>query len=144
MFQKISLSLATLLLCASALAQSPEIPPAVDRKIDFVREIQPLFENRCNTCHGEDEQAGQLRLDAKAIDLKGGKSGPLFNASQSAASLLIKRLIGVGGKRMPLDDEPLSEEQIGLIRAWIDQGAPWPDGVGSAAKEVKKHWAYVA
>ena len=44
---------------------------------------------------------------------------------------------------MPLDDEPLSDEQIGLIRAWIDQGAKWPDGLGSKATEIKKHWAYV-
>jgi hypothetical protein len=144
MFQKTSLSLAALLLCASGLAQSPDIPPAADRRIDFVRDVQPLFENRCNTCHGEDDQAGQLRLDAKAIVLKGGKSGRLFNAGQSADSLLIKRLVGIGGKRMPLDDEPLNEDQIGLIRAWIDQGAHWPDGIGSPATEVKKHWAYVA
>jgi hypothetical protein len=57
----------------------------------------------------------------------------------------VQRVAGLGTeKRMPLDDEPLTSEQIGLIRAWIDQGIKWPDGVGSNATEVKKHWAYVA
>jgi hypothetical protein len=121
----------------------PMLPPAATKAIDFVRDIQPLFAERCNFCHGEDDQQAQLRLDAKAIVLKGGKSGRLFDAGKSSESLLIKRLIGIGGKQMPLDDEPLSAEQIGLVRAWIDQGANWPDGVGSPATEVKKHWAYV-
>jgi hypothetical protein len=134
------------LLCALAAeppAAAIKVPPAADRVVDFVRDIQPIFVERCNSCHGEDEQEGQLRLDAKAIVMQGGKSGPLFITDKSEESLLIKRVVGVGGKRMPLDDEPLSEEQIGLIRAWIDQGAKWPEGVGSKATEVKRHWAYV-
>jgi Protein of unknown function (DUF1553)/Protein of unknown function (DUF1549)/Planctomycete cytochrome C len=118
---------------------------AAERPIDFGRDIWPVFVERCNTCHGEDDQQGQLRLDAKAIVLRGGKSGPLFTVGKSGDSLLVKRLLGVGGgKRMPLDDDPLNAEQISLIRAWIDQAARWPDGLGSAATEIKKHWAYVA
>lgn len=121
------------------------IPPAADRPIDFVRDIQPIFAERCNHCHGQDEQEGQLRLDAKGIVMRGGKSGVLFQVGKSAESLLIARIVGLGTeKRMPLEEEPLSSEQIGLIRAWIDQGAKWPAGVGSAATEVKMHWAYVA
>jgi hypothetical protein len=131
-------------------AESPDakpikLPSPADRTVDFVRDIQPIFAEHCNHCHGEDEQQGYLRLDAKAIVLKGGKSGPLLVAGKSAESLLIHRVVGLGTeKRMPLEDEPLSDEQIGLIRAWIDQGAKWPDGVGSAETSVKLHWAYVA
>jgi hypothetical protein len=122
-----------------------QVPPAATRPVDFVRDIEPIFAERCNHCHGEDDQQGSLRLDAKAIVLKGGKSGPLFVAGKSADSLLIHRVVGLGTeKQMPLEDDPLSAEQIGLLRAWIDQGAKWPDGFGSAATEVKKHWAYVA
>jgi hypothetical protein len=125
-------------------AKSPELPPASERQVDFVRDIQPIFAERCNHCHGEDEQEGELRLDARAIVMRGGKSGPLFAAGKSAESLLIRRIAGVGTeKRMPLEDDPLTAEQIGVIRAWIDQGAKWPEGVGSKATEVKKHWAYV-
>src|SRR5438045_2855916 len=83
-------------------------PPPAAKTIDFVRDIQPIFAARCNDCHGEDVQEGQLRLDAKAIVLRGGKSGLLFAVGKSEASVLIRRLMGIGGKRMPLDDEPLS------------------------------------
>ena len=130
---------------AAAEKPAPKMPPAAERKLDFVRDIEPIFEARCNYCHGEEKQEGRLRLDARAIVLRGGKSGPLFHKGKSAESLLIGRLIGLGTeKQMPLDDDPLSDEEIGLIRAWIDQGAAWPDGIGSKATEIPKHWAYVA
>jgi len=130
-------------LSLAAGDDSKKLPPAASRPVDFVRDIQPLLAARCNDCHGADEEQGQLRLDAKAIVMRGGKSGPLLAPGKSEESLLIKRLVGIGGKQMPLEDEPLSKAEIGLIRAWIDQGAKWPDGVGSAATEVKKHWAYL-
>src|SRR5262245_48220677 len=136
------------LLFAVIAAEPPvsqPLPPAAARPVDFVRDIQPIFAASCLHCHGAEEQEGQLRLDAKAIVMKGGKSGPLLASGKSAESLLVKRIAGQGTeKRMPLEDKPLTAEQIGLIRAWIDQGAKWPDGIGSAATEVKRHWAYVA
>jgi mono/diheme cytochrome c family protein len=141
-----TLFLAIAVIAAGDCAAEPTgaIPPAAQRQIDFTRDVWPLFVDRCVSCHGEDDQKGQLRLDAKALVQRGGKSGPLFKSGDSRESLLLKRLVGIGGKRMPLDDEPLTDEQIGLIRAWIDHGAKWPDGLGSAATEIKKHWAYVA
>ncbi len=124
---------------------TPKLPPPADRKVDFVRDIQPLLAAKCLACHGPDEQQGYLRLDAKGVVMHGGLAGPLLTVGKSNESLLVHRLAGLGTeKRMPLDDEPLTDEQIGLIRAWIDQGATWPDGVGSPATEVAKHWAYVA
>src|SRR5262245_40115617 len=135
------------LLFAVIAAEPPvsqPLPPAAARPVDFVRDIQPIFAASCLHCHGAEEQEGQLRLDAKAIVMKGGKSGPLLAVGKSAESLLVQRIAGQGTeKRMPLEDKPLTAEQVGLIRAWIDQGAKWPDGVGSAATEVKRHWAYV-
>ena len=126
-------------------AENRALPPAANRPVDFVRDIQPIFAASCNHCHGEEEQEGQLRLDAKAIVMRGGKTGSLLVAGKSERSLLVERIAGLGTeKRMPLDDTPLTDEQIGVIRAWIDQGAKWPDGIGSKATEVKKHWAYVA
>jgi hypothetical protein len=147
---RILLSLLLGLVASGVRAEAPaanavELPAPAGRTVDFVRDIQPIFAERCNHCHGEDEQQGYLRLDAKAVVMKGGKSGPLMVAGKSADSLLIHRIAGLGTeKRMPLEDDPLTGEQIGLLRAWIDQGAKWPDGVGSPATSVKLHWAYVA
>ena len=120
-----------------------ELAQAADL-VDFARDIQPIFEARCNSCHGSDEQEGNLRLDARAIVFHGGVSGPAVVKGDAKKSLLYERIIGdAEGDRMPVDDEPLSAKQIELIRRWIDEGARWPDGVGFDLKPPKKHWAYV-
>ena len=41
--------------------KSPSVPPAAERTVDFGRDIQPIFAERCNHCHGEDDQLGRLR-----------------------------------------------------------------------------------
>jgi hypothetical protein len=122
----------------------PVLPPAAKQKIDFVRDIRPILTDHCIDCHGPDLQEGQLRLDARAVVRQGGRSGKLFDTGKSQASLLVRRLVKeAGAQRMPLDGDPLSDAQVGLIRAWIDQGAPWPEGVGANATSVGPHWSYV-
>ena len=112
--------------------------------VDFVRDVQPIFEARCNSCHGAAENEGRLRLDARAIVFHGGVSGPAVVQGDAKKSLLYERIVGdAEGDRMPLDDEPLSANQIELMRRWIDEGARWPDGVGLDLQPPKKHWAYV-
>src|SRR5690606_19032169 len=74
-----------------AQAEEPEanvkaLPPAAPHQVDFVREIAPIFEQRCFACHGAEQQEGRLRLDARAIVRHGGISGPLFVAGESEKS----------------------------------------------------------
>ncbi len=122
-------------------ADGDKTPPM---PVDFVRDVWPILEARCFSCHGEDAQEGQLRLDARRIVFHGGVSGPAVVPGKSAQSLLVARIIGQGDKdRMPLDDDPLTPQQIAVIRAWIDQGAKWPADVGSPAAPPKRHWAYI-
>ena len=112
-------------LCAPAPAQ---LPPAASEAVDFERQIQPLFAQRCYACHGADNQMNGLRLDAPAAALKGGHSGPAILPGDSAGSRLIQMVVGHLTKtRMPPVGEPLTDEQIGLLRAWIDQGADRPE-----------------
>ncbi len=102
-----------------------KLPPPATKKVDFAKEIQPILKNSCLDCHGQDMQMGKLRLDKKEAALKGGENGPAIVPGKSAQSRLIhyvSRL--VKGKEMPPGD-PLPKEQIGLLRAWIDQGANW-------------------
>ena len=135
-------------LDADGKAVQIELPPAADRPVDFIKDIAPILEQRCFVCHGPDEHEGQLRLDAKAIVLHGGISGPAILPGKSAESLLIKRIVGVQDAsigdlpQMPPDEVPLTAEEIGLVRAWIDQGAKWPAGFGADIKEIERHWAY--
>lgn len=115
-------------------------------KIDFQRDIQPLFAAACVQCHSAKKAAGQLRLDVKSAAFKGGISGVAIVPSNSRQSRLLARILGEGGEqRMPLGGEPLSVQQIELIRRWIDEGATWPDEnteLKTQNTELPQHWAY--
>ncbi|GDY21739.1 hypothetical protein LBMAG56_30860 [Verrucomicrobiota bacterium] len=117
---------------------------AAPAPVDFARDIQPIFSNRCYECHGERKQKSGLRLDDKAVALRGGESTkPAIVPGNSAASRLIQLVSHSNpDERMPLTGEPLSAPQIALLRAWIDQGAIWPDTLSRAA--AKPHWAFTA
>jgi mono/diheme cytochrome c family protein len=110
-------------------------------KLDFKRDVQPIFEQRCYECHGEKKQKSGLRLDRKAAVFQGGDSGkPAIIVGKSSESPLLQRLTSKDADEiMPPKGEPLSEAQVALIRQWIDQGALWPDDSSTSGK---KHWAY--
>jgi len=123
-----------------------KLPPPANRPIDFGKDIQPIFADTCYECHGPEKQKAGLRLDQKAAALKGGDSGAILSAGKSAESLLIQVVAGLKEDiaRMPKKKEPLTTDQIALLRAWIDQGAVWPETVASNAKDWHKHWAFKA
>ncbi len=80
-----------------------------------------------DSCHGPSQQQSGLRLDIKVPALRGGDSGVVILPGNSAQSKLIHRLAGSEfGLQMP-PTGPVSAEEIGVLRAWIDQGAAWPD-----------------
>ena len=100
-----------------------KLPPAASKKVDYQRDIQPLLAQKCYSCHGPEVQQAGLRLDLRQNALRGGDYGPVIKIGDSGASKLIRRLVdGDGGLQMPPTGE-LSEDEIGLLRAWIDQGA---------------------
>ncbi len=130
-----------LTLIPLALSAAPD-------QVDFVRDIQPIFARSCQACHGPAQQMAQLRLDSKQSVFEGGVSGGTVKPGEPDTSPLYRRVAGIGDQaRMPMGGE-LPADQIALIKAWIEQGAPWPDGVGVAEEkaektEVVKHWAYI-
>jgi len=141
---------AVLVLCLASHWVSPSEAaagePAADKPagetVDFAGDVFPILMSRCAYCHGPDEQEGQLRVDARAKVFGGGVSGPSVVKGKPEESILYQRVAGLGDEdRMPADDDPLSDEQIALIKKWIEQGAPWPDGVGEDVA-IDKHWAY--
>ncbi len=116
-------------------------------EIDFSKQVQPLLTNRCLRCHGSDEKGG-LRLDTQAGLQKGGFSGEIIAPGSAADSMLFDFLVGEGDERalMPPEDqgEPLSAEQITVLRRWIDEGAIWPAGISriKVADTRYEHWAF--
>jgi hypothetical protein len=126
-----------------------DLPAPAKRKVDFAADIQPILTNSCYECHAGTKQKGGLRLDDKVTALKGGDTGPLFVAGKSAESLIVQVVAGARDDiaRMPKKKTPLTDAQIGLLRAWIDQGADWPDASASGItkkKDFSKHWAFKA
>jgi hypothetical protein len=106
----------------AAEGQSAAVKPHA--KVTFARDIAPIFNKTCNSCHTGEQAAGKLRLDTEANALKGGESGKVIVPGDSEKSPLVKRLIGVGeDARMPMGADPLPASQINLIRAWIDQNS---------------------
>jgi len=130
---------------AAVFAQAADLPPASNAKVDFVKDIQPIFADRCYGCHGPKKQEAEFRLDSKDVALKGGELGPAIVPGKSAESLLVKFVAGVDPEKvMPKKGERLSSEQVGLLRAWIDQGASWPDSASVKVEDKRSHWAFKA
>lgn len=114
-----AVGLFALLFATSVAAQTPA-------KVDFKRDVQPIFRSNCYGCHGAKMQKNNFRLDRRSDAMRGGTI-PVIGPGNSAGSRLYMRLIGDDyGLRMP-PTGPLPIEQINTIKAWIDQGAEWPD-----------------
>jgi mono/diheme cytochrome c family protein len=103
-----------------------KLPPASDKKdLSFARDIKPLFDRSCIKCHGAEKQKGKLRLDSLEDTLKGGENGPSVIKGDSAKSTLVHSVARlVEDEAMPPEGkgEPFSKDEVGLLRAWIDQG----------------------
>ena len=114
-------------------------------KVVFLRDIRPILQESCTSCHGIQKQMAGLRLDSRAFALAGGESGAVIQPGDSDASVLFQRVAGIGDQpQMPMGEEPLELSQIELLRNWIDQGAYWPKELSAEAVVSQRHWAYVA
>jgi cytochrome c553 len=101
---------------------------------DFTTQVAPVLTSRCLSCHGAKTQMAGLRLDSRETLLQ------VIQPGAAAASKLIARVEGHGGKTMPPVGERLSPAQIAALKAWIDNGAPWagPARLGATAD----HWSF--
>jgi len=133
-----------LLLSTATLSAAPKIdesllPAPATNKIDFARDIKPIFDASCVRCHGPVKPKSGFRLDSRAAALKGGENGIDLVPGDSAKSPLIHFTANlVEDMEMPPSGkgEPLNPAQIALLRAWIDQGAPWSTVVLSNSYSV--------
>ncbi len=121
------LALSLITAMAAEKVDVSKLPPASDKKgVAYEKDIKPIFEKSCFKCHGPEKQKGKLRLDSLAAALKGGENGPDVVPGQSAKSPLVHNVARlIEDDAMPPEGkgDPLTKDQIGLIRAWIDQGA---------------------
>ena len=115
------------------LAAQSQLPPPASAAVDYEQDVKPLLVQHCYSCHGPEVQQSGLRLDRRQNALRGGDYGPVIIPGKSGDSKLIHRLVsGDGGMQMPPTGALLSEE-IGVLRAWIDQGADFRNDVAEEA-----------
>ena len=99
-----------------------ENEPAKARVVNYYRDIEPILNASCVSCHQASMAAGGLRLDAPENLLQGGASGKAVIPGKADRSLLYTRLTLTTDKRMP-PVGMVTEEELALIRAWINLGA---------------------
>ncbi|HVE42303.1 MAG TPA: PSD1 and planctomycete cytochrome C domain-containing protein [Planctomycetota bacterium] len=123
-----------LLLCGSLLGFSPaQDPPAVD----YVRDLKPLFRERCVSCHGSLKQKGRLRADTVEAMKKKGAIVP----GRPDQSPIVQRVTATDDTRMPLDAKALTPKEVDLLRTWIAAGAPGPADE-KPEEPPSAHWAF--
>ena len=144
-FHRFPFVIALAVSAAAADVDVSRLPPVAARTVDFGKDIAPIFEKNCVKCHGAEKQKGGLRLDVKDSALNGGDNfAPNIRPGKSAESPLVHFVAGLDPDvKMPSKGDPLTPEQIGLLRAWIDQGAVWPEGVDKVAMaDGRDHWSF--
>lgn len=111
---------------ATATNNPPQMTPATGKEtVSFAKTIAPILTANCQGCHIAGQQAsGGLRMDSFAQFLRGGNSGAVIMPRQAGESLLVKKIKGESGDRMPAGGRPpLTTEQIASITTWINEGA---------------------
>ena len=123
------------------------------KKVSFPRDVAPILTAKCMNCHGKEPLMAHLDLRTRDGVLKGAKHGPGVIPGNSAESHLYRRLIGQEQPPMPLGGR-LSDEEIAIIKDWIDSGAEWdasvtlgPVAVSTASEkkfteQQRRYWAF--
>lgn len=116
-----------------------KLPPPAAHPVDFEKEIKPLFEAACIKCHGRGKDKGGLSIETRDAFLKGGDNGPAAVVGKSAESMIVEAVSGLDPDlTMPKKGTKWTPEQVGVLRAWLDQGAVWPAGI-TFAKPVPEN-----
>jgi formylglycine-generating enzyme required for sulfatase activity len=112
------------------------------RRMDFVKDIQPIFEFECVRCHHDGEPKGSFSMNTKASTFKGGNSGPGVVPGKPMQSLVYVTTALATNHEMimpPIEKGgPLTNEMIKTIATWIEQGAIWPEGTNLVARKKEQ------
>lgn len=126
----LSAAFATAAFAGLDLGDASKLPPASKQAgVTYAKDIKPIFEKSCVKCHSGEKPKGKYSMESLASIVKGGKEGVSVVAGDSAKSALVHWSADlVADSEMPPKDKrdkypALTKEQIGLVRAWIDQGA---------------------
>jgi hypothetical protein len=127
-------------LCLLADAESQPKQPEQPAAVNFEKDVLPILKNNCFECHHKQTREGGLRFFGHEDLLKMNDSGePAVTPGRSGESELIRRVSAKDElERMPPEGDGLTEQQISILKAWIDAGAEWPQEF--TVRE--SHWSY--
>jgi hypothetical protein len=111
-----------LIRCGVALAADDSVSDA--EMVFFETKVRPLLAEHCWSCHGPDEQKGDLRLDSLTAIHAGGESGAAIDSNDPPASLLLEA-VRYESFEMPPTGK-LKDQNIAILERWVELGAPWP------------------
>jgi DNA-binding beta-propeller fold protein YncE len=120
-------------LSKEAVAKQVELETTLvdsGRLVSFAKQVAPIFSQRCLACHNARTAKGRLNMETFANLMKGGENGVSVIAAKPGDSLL---QIMIEDHSMPKDADPLTPEQIAVVKKWIDTGARLDAGIAAAA-----------
>lgn len=128
--------LAGALAAGAATPDAAQLPAPAAFKVDYVRDIKPIFDRSCLRCHGQERPKGDFSLTTREALLRGGAEGRAVLPGNSAQSPLVHYIAGLApGMEMPPPGKapPVSAQELAMIRAWIDQGVAWDEAADALA-----------
>ncbi len=129
------LSLSVLPLAAQAQEKKETGPikeVKIDRKdpISYEKDVEPIFYKRCTVCHSGNVKESKLDISSYEGLMKGGKRGEAVKPAKSMESLLYKAMGRTQKPFMPpRGEEPVTPEELAIVKLWIEQGAKAPSGM---------------
>ena len=126
--------------------QDSRLPPSAGQEIDFMRDVDPIFQQHCYMCHGDEASMNGFSLWRGKSAIRGGYSGkPAIVPRDSANSRLIHLVAGLEENlMMPPTGGQLTDEQVGILRAWIDQGPKFAsDRFDASTRRDEQPWLHM-
>jgi hypothetical protein len=116
-------------LCAIVSGQAGSSPAA--SPITFAKDIQPILEAHCLSCHGDTVQMGRFDLRSRESALRGGTRGSDLVPGDAGASRWYRRVAGLEQPAMPAQGTPLTAAEVATLKTWIEQGAIWDAAIST-------------
>ncbi len=114
--------------------------------VNFSHDVYPLLKERCFKCHSGEKPDSGYRLDVRNEILGYSTGDPLAEPGKARSSRLLEKITEANPQdRMPPEEgggDPLSEKEVGLLAAWIEQGMTWDETLLPTPRIQTDHWAF--